>query len=84
MGHLRMDCLKLKNEKGKEIIVDFADNVAAVADNADYVLSVIDHSSFDGWIMDYGCSFHVTPNRNWFITYQCTGSGKVQLGNNAE
>lgn len=34
--------------------------------------------------MDSGCSFHAAPNKNWFTTYQCMDSSKVQLGNNAE
>jgi len=63
MEHLRRNCLKLKNEKDKGIIVNSADDVAAIADSVDYVLSVIDYSSFDGWIMDSSCSFHVTPNK---------------------
>ncbi|KAI6675533.1 hypothetical protein NL676_003439 [Syzygium grande] len=87
-GHLRRDCLKLKNDKGKGIRVDLMDDVAAIADgnldSADYVLSVTDCLSFDRWIMDSGCSFHVTPNRNWFTTYQCMDSSKVQLRNNAK
>ncbi|XP_010058982.2 senescence-specific cysteine protease SAG39-like [Eucalyptus grandis] len=37
------------------------------SDGVDCVLSVTEDSSFDGWIMDYGCSFHTTPNRNWIV-----------------
>ena len=60
-GHLKRNCLKLKNDNGKGIRVDSADDVAAIADgnldNADYVFFVIDNSSFGGWIIDSGCFF---------------------------
>lgn len=34
--------------------------------------------------MDSCCSFHTTPSKNYFITYQCTDSRKVELGNNVK
>lgn len=52
--HLRRNCLKRKDEKGKRIVVEFANDVATVAngnlDSANYVLSVTTDSSFDGRI----------------------------------
>jgi hypothetical protein len=29
----------------------------------------------DFWILDSTCSFHVTPNRDWFDTYRSVNSG---------
>ena len=34
--------------------------------------------------MDSSYSFHATLNKNWFNTYQCMDSSKVQLGNNSK
>ncbi|KAE8657094.1 hypothetical protein F3Y22_tig00116997pilonHSYRG00993 [Hibiscus syriacus] len=34
----------------------------------------------DAWILDSGCSYHITPNREWFSTYRSVNSGFVYLG----
>ncbi|KAE8720084.1 Trigalactosyldiacylglycerol 1 isoform 2 [Hibiscus syriacus] len=31
----------------------------------------------DAWILDSGCSYHITPNRKWFSTYRLLGSTVV-------
>ena len=33
------------------------------------------------WILDSGVSFHVTPHRSWFSTYNSSKRGSVHLGN---
>ena len=33
------------------------------------------------WILDSGASFHVTPHREWFTTYDAKRTGRVRLGN---
>ena len=33
------------------------------------------------WILDLGASFHATPHREWFNTYDAKGIGRVRLGN---
>ena len=35
------------------------------------------------WILDSGCTFHMTPNRDWFSTYESVPKGAVLMGNNA-
>jgi hypothetical protein len=37
----------------------------------------------DSWILDSACSFHATPNRDWFDTYRSVNSGIVTMGNGA-
>ncbi|KAL0318292.1 UNVERIFIED_CONTAM: Retrovirus-related Pol polyprotein from transposon TNT 1-94 [Sesamum angustifolium] len=34
----------------------------------------------DAWILDSGCSYHITPNREWFTPYRSGNSGSVYLG----
>lgn len=36
------------------------------------------------WILDSGCSFHMSPHRQWFLDFKDMDSGKVLLGNNQE
>ena len=35
------------------------------------------------WILDSGCSFHMTPNKDFFTTYEKVDGGNVTMGNNA-
>ena len=37
----------------------------------------------ENWILDSGCTFHMTPNRDWFSTYEPVHKGVVLMGNNA-
>ena len=42
-----------------------------------------DSRASENWILDSGCTFHMTPNRDWFSTYEPMHKGAVLLGNNA-
>ena len=35
------------------------------------------------WILDSGCSFHMTPNKGLFTTHERVDGGNVTMGNNA-
>ncbi|KAG8492533.1 hypothetical protein CXB51_009766 [Gossypium anomalum] len=35
------------------------------------------------WILDSGCTFHMSPNRDWFTTYETVSEGVVLMRNNA-
>ena len=37
----------------------------------------------ENWILYPGCTFHMTPNCNWFSTYEPMHKGAVSMGNNA-
>ena len=37
----------------------------------------------ENWILDFGCTFHMAPNRHWFSTYEPMHKGVVLMGNNA-
>lgn len=34
------------------------------------------------WVLDSGCTFHMSPNIYSFVLYKKVSSGKVMLGNN--
>ncbi|GJW92213.1 transposable element [Tanacetum coccineum] len=78
-GHWKNQCPKLK-EKGQ---------VAAVAKDdsgseRELVLSVVDYKGTPlAWIMDSACSFHMSPNRDWFVTYEEFDGGHVFMGNDS-
>lgn len=41
-----------------------------------------DEESSGKWILDSGCSYHMSPNRKWFTTYEDINGGTVLMGNN--
>ncbi|KAG8480929.1 hypothetical protein CXB51_025596 [Gossypium anomalum] len=47
------------------------------------VASVNDSKVSEEWILDSGCTFHMSPSRDWFTTYEIVPEGVVLMGNNA-
>ena len=50
---------------------------------SEFFLSVSTDLSKDDWILDSGCTHHVTPNRKFFSTYEPIDGGDVLMGNDA-
>ena len=48
------------------------------------VLLVVDRKQhhYKQWVLDSGCSYHMSPYQNWFVTYGKKSSGNVLMGNN--
>ncbi|KAL0447561.1 UNVERIFIED_CONTAM: Retrovirus-related Pol polyprotein from transposon TNT 1-94 [Sesamum latifolium] len=44
------------------------------------MLSVSTNQFMDVWLLDFGCSYHITPNREWFTSYRSGNSGSIYLG----
>ncbi|KAG8481491.1 hypothetical protein CXB51_026341 [Gossypium anomalum] len=45
--------------------------------------SVNDSKVSEEWILDSGCTFHMSPNWDWFTTYETVSEGVILMGNNA-
>ncbi|KAG8499392.1 hypothetical protein CXB51_005981 [Gossypium anomalum] len=91
-GHIKSECYKLQNkikrkaanQKGKQpenfgeadVVEDYSDGELLVASVNDFKVS-------EEWILDSGCTFHMSPNRDWFTTYETVSEGVVLMGNNA-
>ncbi|KAG8472814.1 hypothetical protein CXB51_034622 [Gossypium anomalum] len=60
-----------------------ADAVEDYSDGELLVASVNDSKVSEEWILDSGCTFHMSPNRDWFTTYETVSEGVVLIGNNA-
>ncbi|KAG8485563.1 hypothetical protein CXB51_018918 [Gossypium anomalum] len=91
-GHIKSECYKLQNkikreaanQKGKQpensgeadVVEDYSDGELLVA-------SVNDSKVNEEGILDSGCTFHMSPNRDWFTTYEIVSEGVVLMGNNA-
>ncbi|KAL1222226.1 Retrovirus-related Pol polyprotein from transposon TNT 1-94 [Cardamine amara subsp. amara] len=46
------------------------------------MLAVTTSNHTDSWILDTGCSFHMTSNKEWFETYEVGNFGTVKLADN--
>lgn len=46
------------------------------------VLLVATNSTEKLWILDSGCSFHMIPNKDWFISFKSINGRQVLIGNN--
>ncbi|KAG8488527.1 hypothetical protein CXB51_016411 [Gossypium anomalum] len=71
------------NQKGKQpenfgepdVVKDYSDGELLVA-------SVNNSKVSDEWILDSGCTFHMSLNRDWFYNYEIVYEGVVLIGNN--
>ena len=76
-GHLRRQCPgRKKDGQGSK---DSA-NVSSGLNDAE-VLTVSYEDPKDQWILDSGCSFHMTPRKDWLLDFK-SSEGKVLMGNN--
>ncbi|MDO7987387.1 hypothetical protein OC713_02560 [Sweet potato little leaf phytoplasma] len=85
-GHIRRNCYELKNKRKAENNKPEEANNANVTEGYDSaeVLTVSADPLESEWILDSGCSFHMTPHRHWFQEFQPVSEGKVLLGNHQE
>ena len=72
----------VKIEEINAVCVNEEDGDILLTSALDYAhLVATDGSLMHEWIIDSGASFHVTPHREWFTTYDASRKGKVRLGN---
>jgi len=87
-GHFKKQCYvwKEKNKKGNNSEKGESSNVIGQAADA-AALAVREESNADNqevdneWIMDTGCSFHMTPRRDWFVEFDESQTGRVKMAN---
>ena len=87
-GLFKKDCPERKN-KSKEIKEKTGD-VAVASEGQESnrydsvgVLIVSDGVSRGNWVLGFGCSFHMCPNKNFFKNYEAYDGGIIVMGNDA-
>ncbi|KAG8489499.1 hypothetical protein CXB51_017516 [Gossypium anomalum] len=60
-----------------------ADNDQYYSDGELLVTSVNDSKVSEEWILDSSCTFHMSPNWDWFTTYKIVPESVILMGNNA-
>ncbi|CAA0827423.1 Probable prolyl 4-hydroxylase 11 [Striga hermonthica] len=80
-GHFKRDCPKWKKQTAdmSSMSTNVVQNEESDCSDGD-MLSISTAQYDDAWILDSGCSYHITPNREWFVTYKPGNSGSVFLG----
>ena len=80
-GHYVKICSDHKGKEKKKTS-NYGDTIVAEENsNNTNVLSVTITNSGDEWILDSECSYHMSPNRDWFSTNQPIDGVKVLMGN---
>ncbi|GKD93959.1 retrovirus-related pol polyprotein from transposon TNT 1-94 [Tanacetum coccineum] len=72
---------KGNNDKKPEKATEVA--IAKVESDGDVYLAIDTEKSRDELIVDSGCTFHMTPHRSWFTTYESFNGGNVYIGNHS-
>ncbi|PHT53674.1 hypothetical protein CQW23_08136 [Capsicum baccatum] len=89
-NHEISECYKLKNkqnreDKGKQPEKSAeASFVETESDGECFIASGTEQRSKNEWVLDSGCTFHMSPNRDWFTTYESFNGGLVLMGNDAQ
>ena len=52
------------------------------SDDGNVLMASADDETGISWLMDSGCSFHMTPHKSWFHTYAPRAGGRILMGNN--
>ncbi|KAL1565167.1 E3 ubiquitin-protein ligase upl4 [Salvia divinorum] len=78
-GHLKKDCYAFKRKQAEENKAqDTADLTEHIVEAE--ILNVTENQTLNSWIMDSGCSFHMTSNKGWLMNLE-KSEGSVLLGN---
>ena len=79
-GHWKKDCPKLKRKGKRPQDTNVADS-SDVESNISLVVmpSVLTHR--DEWILDSGCTYHMSPFQEWFFEFQEVNGEVVYMGN---
>ncbi|KAG8492823.1 hypothetical protein CXB51_010147 [Gossypium anomalum] len=90
-GHIKSECYKLHNkikreaanQKGKQPKNFGKADVVEDYSNGELLVTSVNNSKVsEEWILNSGCTFHMSSNRDWFTTYKTMSEGVVLMGNN--
>ena len=80
-GHLKKQCRKRKkdteNNKGKKDVANLSDGY----ENGEGLI-LSEHAFGEEWILDSGCTFHMTPRNDQLFNFKNIEGDKVLIDNN--
>ena len=71
------------DERSKEGSINAEASHVNDSDDDGVLVATHEYKGENKWILDSGCSFHMTSNKDLFITYERIDGGNVTMGNNA-
>ena len=83
LGHFRANCPVRKGKSQAPVIEEKPKKNYNSEEDLALVSSVKSGDLSNDWVLDSGCSFHMSPRRDWFDTYESCNGGNVIVGNNA-
>ncbi|CAA7016274.1 unnamed protein product [Microthlaspi erraticum] len=77
-GHVKKDCFARK----RRMEADSDGEAAVVIGQVESVdtLTVTEDDSRENWVIDSGCTHHMTSHKDWFIDFKEIGASKILLG----
>ena len=84
-GHIKKDFWKLKKKNDEEARDGTSNADASYVNDTDgggVLVATHGYKDSDEWILDLGCTFHMTPNKTFFQTFESVDGGNVTMGNN--
>ncbi|CAA7024021.1 unnamed protein product [Microthlaspi erraticum] len=90
-GHFKKKCYKwIERNKGKSHSQDSGESSLVRDDAKDlvgFLVNEVNMSREEGdheeWIMDTGCTFHMTPRKDLFLEFKEVSNGKVRMANDS-
>ncbi|KAG7592586.1 GAG-pre-integrase domain [Arabidopsis thaliana x Arabidopsis arenosa] len=90
-GHYKKQCYKWIEKNKNKVQAQSSGESALAKDDAQDLVGLVasevnlseDQMDQNEWIMDTGCSFHMTPRKDIFIEFQEVDKGKVRMANNS-
>ena len=75
-GHFKRDCPERKEQKSS--------SAANIVEENEFpmILNASMQDTQEEWVLDSGCTFHITPNREVLFDLEEFEGGKVLMGNN--
>lgn len=82
-GHVKWDCYQLKKKANKQVPKESKNsaNFHEGYESAE-VLMITEKGCTEEWILDSGCTFHMTHCRDYFTEISEFEGGQVIMGNN--
>ena len=84
-GHLKKDCFKWKKNQKDKATTSTTENKDAAnygdCHDGGEVLLVNSNSQRSEWILDSGCTYHMTFHKEWLTDFKDITGGSVVLGN---
>ena len=80
--HWKKDCPKLK-KKDKSKSMSDACAIERGDDSSDFMFCLVGHqtiASFEEWILDTGCTYHMCPHKEWFFMFEEVDGKVVYMG----